>query len=134
MTQDEHPSVLHPPEETPAELDSLDEMIALLHESNEVRVRDLEAKSGGQASLENAFDALKILTLVEHIALSLEVLDEAMLDFEGKRATMLSGIEDKYAEMLAAREAAQRAAALTQPLQGPNRQQRRHPGPSGIVR
>ena len=165
MTQDEHPSVLHPedypvgapckdpdcittphlmddprcvsydpPDEAPpVELPAIDEMVALLHESNEVRVRDLEAKSGGQASLENAFDVLKMLVLLEHIALRLEALDEALLDFEGKRAEMISKIEDQYGEMLAARDLAERQAKLTSGV-GPNRAARRHPGPSGIVR
>jgi hypothetical protein len=129
MTQDEHPSVLGP-DDRPTELAPIEEMVALLHESNEVRVRDLEVKTGGQASLENAFDVLKMVVLLEHIGLRLEVLDEAMLDFEGKRAEMLTKIEDQYGQMMAAREAAERQAKLTQPVNLANRAQRRHPGTS----
>ena len=93
--------------------ESAAEQAQLIHESNEIRVKDLEAKSGGQASLENAFDALKILVHLEHISTHLGIADEVALDFEGRRAAMLSEIESTYAKMLAAREEAQRLAILS---------------------
>ena len=112
---------------------TVEELWHLLRDSNNERVANLEAKSGGQASLENAFDALRILTFIEHVALTVQCFDEASLDFEGRRANMLGRIEDTHAQMVAARDLAQREAQWTKP--GPNRQQRRHPsGPQGIVR
>jgi hypothetical protein len=111
---------------------TLAQMAELLHDANEVRVRDLEAKSGGQASLENAFDALKMIVMLEHICAWADINDATMLDFEGRRAEMLSDIEHKYEQMVAARDAAERQQRLTGMM--PNRQQRRHPGPQGIVR
>lgn len=108
-------------------------MAELLHDSNEGRVRDLEAKSNGQASLENAFDALKMIVMLEHLVAWADIGDATYLDFEGRRAKMIGDIEDRYAQMLAARQTAERQQALT--TMGPNRQQRRHPsGPEGIVR
>ena len=86
----------------------------LLHDSNEARVAELEARTGpqGKGSLENAFDALKMIVLLEQICFHLDITDAAMLAFEGKRAEMLTGIETKYAQMLAAKEAAERQARL----------------------
>ena len=104
-----------------------------LRESNENRVAALEAKTNGQQSLDNAFDALRILTFVEQIAVTVQCVDEAELAFETKRADMLCDIEERYEQMMAAKEAAERQQTLTN-WTGPNRQQRRHPGPSGIVR
>ena len=103
-----------------------------LREDNRNRVAALEARTNGQQSLDNAFDALRILTFVEHIAERVQCLDEAELDFETKRADMLCDIEERFEQMVAAKEAADRQAQWGPP--GPNRQQRRHPGPSGIVR
>ena len=111
----------------------LADMAELLRESNEVRIRDLEAKTNGQASLENAFDALKMLVLLEHISLELGVKDGAELDFEGRRAEMLTKIETQYAQMLAAREAAERQARLAGGPVGRRAGVPLRPGPGGIV-
>jgi hypothetical protein len=53
--------------------------------------------------------------------------------FEEARADMLTDMEERFAEMVAARDLAQREAQWAN-VTGPNRQQRRHPGPQGIVR
>jgi hypothetical protein len=101
--------------------DEIEAMAALMHDSNEVRVSALEEKAGPnqQGSLENAFDALRMLVFLEQIAYKLEVSALANLDFEGRRAKMLTAIESKYAEMLAAQQAAQRAARLAGGTGGP---------------
>jgi hypothetical protein len=104
-----------------------------LRDANEVRVAALEEKAGGQASLENAFDALRILTFIERIAVTVQCYDEAAQDFEERRSEMLSDMEQRFAEMVAARDLAAREAQWNKVV-GPNRQQRRHPGPQGIVR
>lgn len=114
-------------DETPDEMDTED-MAQVMHESNEMRVNALEEASGHPGSLENAFDALKILTFLEQIAYKLEISDVAMLDFEGRRAGMLNNIEEKFAQMKEAREAAERQQRLagggvinpgTMPIRGP---------------
>lgn len=112
---------------------TLADMALTIHESNEIRVRDLEAKSGGQASLENAFDALKMLVLLEHVAVELGVIDRANLDFEGRRADMLSKIETQYEQMLKARDMAERQARLAGGPVGRRAGTPMRPGPGGIV-
>ena len=105
----------------------------LLRTTNEARVRDLETKVGHPGSLENAFDVLRILVFLDAITINLGIFDAALEHFEMTRADMLSEMERRTDELLAARDIAQREAQWTQP-KGPNREQRRHPGPQGIVR
>ena len=105
----------------------------LLRDANEVRVAALEEKAGGQASLENTFDVLRILLFLDAITINLGIFDATLEHFEEARADMLTKMEDRFAQMVAALEAAERQAQFTQPFT-PNRQQRRHPGPQGIVR
>jgi len=103
----------------------------LLREANDVRVRALETKSGGQVSLENAFDVLRILLFLDAITINLGIFDATLEHFEEARAEMLTKIEQTHAQMLAAKLTAERAAQWNMP----NRQERRHPsGPQGIVR
>lgn len=101
-----------PDPETVDEIDPGD-AARIIRESNDVRVQQLEAKSGGQVSLENAFDALKMIALLENLCAHLGITETAMLDFEGRRAEMLSKIEHQYEQMLAAREAARRQQVLS---------------------
>lgn len=99
-----------------------------LRESNENRIEKLENQADPErpGSMENTFDALRILTFVEQIALHVGCFDDASLDFETKRADHLEKMEQMFAEI--------DATVAARARQGPNRQQRRHPGPSGIVR
>jgi hypothetical protein len=83
-----------------------------IRESNEARCRNLEAKSGGQVNLENAFDALKMIVMLENICAELDISDTTGLDFEGRRAEMLDKIEQQYEQMFEAREAARRQQVL----------------------
>jgi hypothetical protein len=94
--------------------EEIEAMVTLMHDSNQVRVAALEEKAGpgNQGSLENAFDGLRMLVFLEQIAYKLEISALANLDFEGRRAKMIDGIEAKYAAMLKAQQAAQRAARL----------------------
>ena len=111
---------------------TIEMMWHLLRDANDVAVADLEAKANQPGSLDHAFDALRILTFVEHIAATLGCIDEASLDFEGKRGDVLKQMEQGYHNMMAAKAAAEQQAQWSMP---PNRQQRRHPsGPQGIVR
>jgi len=107
-------------------------MLHLLRDANDVAVADLEAKANQPGSLDHAFDALRILTFVEHIAATLDCIDEASLDFEGKRGDVLREMEIGYMNMMAAKAVAEQQAQWSMP---PNRSARRHPsGPQGIVR
>jgi hypothetical protein len=108
--------------------------ILLLTEMNEKRVRDLEANTNGQVDLTNSFDALRILTFIEHITMSLGIQDEAELDFQGRRSDMLDKIEDSYQKMMAAKEAAERQARLAGGPVGMRDGRPMRPGPGGIVR
>jgi hypothetical protein len=110
------------------------EQADLLHEDNAIRVMNLEAKTNNPGSLENAFDALKMLTYLEHIALELEIADKCRLDFEGRRADMLTTIELKVEEMRVARATAERQARLAGGPIGIRGGQPMRPGPGGIVR
>ena len=116
--------------------DAMDESDAalLLGEMNEKRIRDLEAKTNGQVNLDNAFDALRILTFIEHIVMVLNIKDNAELDFQGRRSDMLDKIEDQYVKMMAAKEAAERQAKLAGGPVGFRDGVPMRPGPGGIVR
>jgi hypothetical protein len=109
------------------------ELAHTLHEANDVRVTQLETElPGGPGCLENAFDALKMLTFLDNIALELGILDDAILDFEGRRSTMIDKIESKVAELQEAKATAEARARLAGGNiavvgGGPNRAQRRHP-------
>jgi hypothetical protein len=94
--------------------EDIDEMVGLMHASNESRVEALEEKAGpnNAGSLENAFDALRMMVFLEQIAAKLDISAVAHLDFEGRRAAMLTKIEATYANMLAARQAADRAQRM----------------------
>jgi hypothetical protein len=90
-----------------------EEAAAVLYRSNEARVKELEETTNGQVSLENAFDALKMIVLLEHIARATGCFEPAAFVFEAKRAEMLTKIEATVADMREARDAAQRQAVLT---------------------
>lgn len=93
--------------------DEIGQMATLVHESNELRVQALENHADQPGSLENAFDGLKILVLLEHIAEQACVSEMANLDFEGRRSNMIDAIEEKFRkgqEAMKAAEAAQRLA------------------------
>lgn len=105
-------------------------MVALMHDSNELRVKALEeaAGPGQQGSLENVFDSLRMIVYIEQIAAKLDISELCALDFEGRRAKMLTNIEETYAKMKAARDAAERAQRLAGgPAQG-------RPGPRPMGR
>jgi hypothetical protein len=104
----------------------------LLRTANEARVRDLEAKVGHPGSLENAFDVLRILIFLDAITINLGIFDATLGHFEEARSDMLTEMERRTDELLAARDLAQQRALAEQ--RGANRQQRRHPGPQGIAR
>jgi hypothetical protein len=106
----------------------------ILAELNATRIADLEAKAGQPGSLENAFDLLRILTLLENIAYTMGVTDKANLDFEGRKGDMLDNIENKYHAMKKAQEAAQRQQRLAGGPVGIRGGIPQRPGPGGIVR
>lgn len=116
--------------------EDIEAMAQLMHDSNESRVANLEAKAGpgNEGSLENAFDALRMMVFLEQIALKLEITDVCALDFEGRRANMLTGIENKYAQMLAAKQRAESQQRLAGGPAGNRGGVRMVPGPGGKLR
>jgi hypothetical protein len=113
------------------------EQAQLLAEDNDDRVSVLENKTAGPGSMENAFDALKMLTYLDNIVLALGIADQARLDFEGRKARMLSLIEVKVTEFSEAREAAERQARVSSWAGGPigiRGGVPMRPGPGGVVR
>ena len=123
--------------EVPDELELDDTMTAgeqaeIVHQMNEEGASLSSMQAAGQpGSLENAFDAVKMLVLLEHIATDLDVRDVAMLDFEGRRAKMLDAIETKYRQGQEAMAAAERAQRLAGGPTGRRGGQRMVPGPGG---
>ena len=89
------------------------EQAQILRTNNEARCRALEALGPPGTSLENAFDALRIIVLLEHLVSHWDLTDEVNLDFEGRRSGMLEAIEQNYAQMKEAAEAARRQQVLT---------------------
>lgn len=101
---------------------------------NDARVNALELESGQPGSLENAFDALKMMVLLEHVANELNCYDESMLDFEGRRSGMIDTIEGKWREMKEAMEAAERQQRLGGGPVGRRAGVPQRPGRGGVVR
>lgn len=109
------------------------EQAQLLHDLNEQRVAALESDNGQPGSLENAFDALRFMTMLEHICAKLEITAETMLDFEGRRGAKLDDIEEKLAEMKQARAAADRQQRLAGGPVGRRAGVAQRPGRGGVV-